>query len=559
MSKNLFANGEVLVVDDDQNFCQVVRTYLQGKSISIQAVGNVLSAQKIVTECEFTVILLGNFSPGGRGIEFLRFLREKHISTPVLMVTCDDNQTSMGQYFTLGVSSYLLKPIKMELLWLVLQRCYCAYQNELSLQLQNKHLELLLDEQQQEEYLARHVYRHLSKVSSEQNPAIRTHMLSSKAFSGDFFISEQSINGNSLMMLMDATGHGLPAAISILPVVSTTRAMLQKGMSLGAIIHEINLKLFTEIPEDRFVAVIGIEIDHQRHEINIINAGMPDVLLLNDDCDILHTIHSHSLPLGIVDKSEFSPKMNTFPWLVGQHLFFYSDGLTEQRSSLSQAFGKKGLFATFAKCQKTPMIFDEVITTFQNHCANTFIEDDASVCYVDLQKLFVSYQSELSKQSKKLNGNLYFNVDLAGNLLTTTNLVTTVDDLLRRMNLSTRLRQKAFTVVSELVNNALDHGVLQLESTLKQNLDGFSHYLEQRDMRLKNVNPDDRIKFSLHFEPELAQLSFAISDSGQGYQHDLVKEMSEEALFGRGLKLVQQLCEHMQVFAPGNRTSVIIK
>lgn len=559
MHKKPLENCHVLLVDEDNIYCQTVATYLSNKGLLVHSASNLHAAKDIASKCLINVILLDSLLPDGTGIEFLQFLSEKNISAPVLIITSDENQISMQQYFSLGISAYLHKSVKMELLWLVLHRSYTAYQNEQELQLQNKRLELLLHEQQQEEDLARHVYRHLSQTSSEKNPAIRTHMQSSKSFNGDFFISEQYPNGNSLMMLMDGTGHGLASAISILPVVTTTRAMLQKGIPLPQIMHEINLKLFAKIPEDRFVAIIGIEIDHQRKEINIINAGMPDVLLIDDAGEILHTICSRSLPLGIVDKNDFSPQIDSFPLAGGQHMFFYSDGLTEQRSSQYQAFGKKGLHAVFARCSKALMIFDEVVASFEKHCADTLIEDDASVCYVDLQSLHKSHHTNISDHYRKQNGHLHFNLDVAGNLLSTTNLLTTVDDVLRRMNLSAKLRQKAFTVISELVNNALDHGVLQLESSLKQDIEGFTHYLEERVTRLLNLNQQDRIKLSLNFEPEQEQLNFTITDSGQGYQYDLLRNIGEEALFGRGLKLVKQLCKQMSVFAPGNRTTVIIK
>ena len=43
---------------------------------------------------------------------------------------------------------------------------------------------------------------------------------------------------------------------------------------------------------------------------------------------------------------------------------------------------------------------------------------------------------------------------------------------------------KLFLVLAELVSNAIDHGVLGLDSSIKREPDGFQRYLQQRQERL---------------------------------------------------------------------------
>ena len=100
---------------------------------------------------------------------------------------------------------------------------------------------------------------------------------------------------------------------------------------------------------------------------------------------------------------------------------------------------------------------------------------------------------------------------------------------------------------------------MRLDSSLKHDFESFGQYLEERENRLKTLEQNDRIRLTLGFEPEIGQLYFDIEDSGSGYQQIPSEQVEDEALFGRGLNLVHSLCEQIQVFAPGNRTSVLIK
>ncbi|MBJ2136261.1 SpoIIE family protein phosphatase [Paraglaciecola chathamensis] len=559
MPLNPLSGRRFLLVDDDESYHYTIGLRLTQKDATVTSVFSIQEAKTLLMSQPFDLILLDSYLVDGLGAELLEFMLQNKVACPVIMITGDEEQQSMQQYFLLGVSGYLLKPINVELLELVVQRCLDAHLNEQKLQQQNRELEQLLDEQQQEEELARHVYRHLSQSFSDQPDAIQSFMRSSKSFNGDFFVAEQLQNGNTLMILMDAAGHGLASAISVLPAVSTIRAMLHEGTSMQNIVHEINAKLCAEIPEDRFVAMIAIEVNYIQAAISIINAGMPEVLILNENGQVHSRIKSQSLPLGIVERNDFNPYVHTHPLHTNQHLFFYSDGLIEQRGLNGEAFGKSGLTNVIRSLNSTNALLNQVVDAFSCHSTGAQVEDDVSVCCVSLGQLHEMYQGKQASVDGLRTGHMQLVLDFAGDLLAPGNMISVLDDVLNRIKLNTLLRQKAFTVFSELINNALDHGVLRLDSSLKHDFESFGQYLEERENRLKTLEQNDRIRLTLGFEPEIGQLYFDIEDSGSGYQQVPSEQVEDEALFGRGLNLVHSLCEQIQVFAPGNRTSVLIK
>ena len=551
--------SSVLVIDDDSMFAALVTEFLSHNKLTVKWAASLELAKRALQQRSYDVILLDNYLPDGFGVELMSFIQAHEIDSPVIMITADADQDSMKNCFLQGVTDYLLKPINFDLLWQKMQRCYHSYVMGLQLNYQNQQLELLIDEKLQEENLARHVYKHLAQSANEVNPAIRTHLQSSKVFNGDFFICGQTPNGNHMLMLVDATGHGLAAAISVLPMVTTLKAMLSKGFSLAHVVHEINAKTFAEIPNDRFVACIGIEVDVQRQEMYFFNGGMPEIIILNSACEIVDSIKSDCLPLGILDEVEFSPTIHTRKIAPGQHLLFYSDGLVEQTSMQSEAFGKNEFKLAIEGCHDASQIMDQIMSAFAFHNANASIQDDVSLIYVNVDQL--SMHDDIDKsavQAAPEKGEINLSLDVSGDLLASTNLLGLVDEVLRSIKIATPLRQKAFTVFSELINNSLDHGILQLESELKNDFSGFAEYLEERESRLASLKCSDQIAINFRFQQPDNVLTFTVKDSGQGYLNNA--DASEQAeLSGRGLTLVKQLCELVNVFPPGNKTSVTIK
>jgi two-component sensor histidine kinase len=113
-----------------------------------------------------------------------------------------------------------------------------------------------------------------------------------------------------------------------------------------------------------------------------------------------------------------------------------------------------------------------------------------------------------------------------------------------------------YTVLAELYSNALEHGVIGLDSKLKSDPMGFVKYYEEREEGLAGLN-DGWIKFSFdHFPSDIGgTLHFLVEDSGEGfdYNNDVLKKVSNnENLHGRGIKLLKTLCKKIQYSGRGN-------
>ena len=116
-------------------------------------------------------------------------------------------------------------------------------------------------------------------------------------------------------------------------------------------------------------------------------------------------------------------------------------------------------------------------------------------------------------------------------------------------------KQSLFTVLTEPYVNALDHGVLELDSTLKNDPAGFEAYFEMRERRLAGVD-DGYVFFELSAEqlPARRCILLRIEDSGEDFDISSppASHNSGTAFSGRGLDIVRDLCESLRFEGQGN-------
>jgi hypothetical protein len=121
-------------------------------------------------------------------------------------------------------------------------------------------------------------------------------------------------------------------------------------------------------------------------------------------------------------------------------------------------------------------------------------------------------------------------------------------------------RRTLFTILTELYVNALDHGILQLDSNLKQGEDGFTRYFQHREQRLQSLTEGEiRIGLRLHNRHRGGCLVIQVEDSGRGFDSNaVVSQAIPETLFsGRGIVLVRSLCKQLHYSPPGNKAEAI--
>jgi len=103
--------NHVLLVDDDQELCALLKEWLSQDGFQITAVHDTASAQSYLLSEELPeAVILDVMLPDGNGLEFLRTLRTQHQDLPVLMLSARGEPTDRILGLELGADDYLAKP-----------------------------------------------------------------------------------------------------------------------------------------------------------------------------------------------------------------------------------------------------------------------------------------------------------------------------------------------------------------------------------------------------------------------------------------------------------------
>jgi predicted ester cyclase len=152
---------------------------------------------------------------------------------------------------------------------------------------------------------------------------------------GDFYDFHLLSEGRLGLVVGDATGKGVPAAL----VMSTTCGMLrlaaQSFSSPGEILQRVNAALFPYIPPNMFVTCFYAVLDPKSASLRYANAGhdLP-YLHHSGDCEELR---ARGMPLGLMPGMSYEEKEIDLD--VGEGIFFYSDGLVEAHNPEGEMFG----------------------------------------------------------------------------------------------------------------------------------------------------------------------------------------------------------------------------
>jgi two-component system, OmpR family, response regulator CpxR len=99
----------VLIIDDDEELCELVEEYLSAEGFEVEAVHDGEAGLAAASDGNFDLAILDVMLPGLNGFDVLRQLRERS-AMPVLMLTARGDEMERIVGLEIGADDYLSKP-----------------------------------------------------------------------------------------------------------------------------------------------------------------------------------------------------------------------------------------------------------------------------------------------------------------------------------------------------------------------------------------------------------------------------------------------------------------
>ena len=103
----------VLVVEDERKLAHILATALQGEHYDVVVARTGEDGFFRANAEVFDLVVLDLMLPGRNGLEILQTLRQRHIDTPVLILTARDGVDDRVLGLDLGADDYLVKPFAL--------------------------------------------------------------------------------------------------------------------------------------------------------------------------------------------------------------------------------------------------------------------------------------------------------------------------------------------------------------------------------------------------------------------------------------------------------------
>jgi DNA-binding response OmpR family regulator len=104
----------ILIAEDEKKVAAHIRNALRQQGHAVDMVHNGSDALSLATVTPYDAIVLDVMMPGRDGLSVLRKLREKQVTTPIMLLTARGEVSERVEGLRLGADDYLAKPFAME-------------------------------------------------------------------------------------------------------------------------------------------------------------------------------------------------------------------------------------------------------------------------------------------------------------------------------------------------------------------------------------------------------------------------------------------------------------
>jgi serine phosphatase RsbU (regulator of sigma subunit) len=172
-------------------------------------------------------------------------------------------------------------------------------------------------------------------------------LLPAREVGGDFYDFFELEDGRVGVVVGDATGKGVPAALVVTATYSMLRAVAQVlgSFSPGEVLAQVNETLLARIPLNMFVTCFYAILDPHSGTLSYANAGH-DLPYLRHAGDAKE-LRARGMPLGLMLGMSYEEGEASLG--EGDSVFFYSDGLVEAHDPKGEMFGFPRLRALIAE------------------------------------------------------------------------------------------------------------------------------------------------------------------------------------------------------------------
>lgn len=367
----------ILYVEDDEIIRNEVARFLSGHVGKLLVASDGKEGLDAFRSQRPDIVLSDIHMPTMDGLAMVEGIRKFHKDTPIILTTVFDDTRYLQRAISLGVNGYTLKPISLEELMNTVLRGVEALMQARELMNSRAQLAAYHEASEEERKLVADLMQRMMRPEKLRDSQVRYWLRPSELIGGDLIAVARPGNKKLYVMVADSTGHGLPAALNLLPINHIFYRMVSKNLPVSLIVEEMNWAIRDQSPTDRYVAALVACIDTHNHLVEVWNGGLPGAFYLDENGVVSRVFDSANLPLGILDRT-FVAQTEVYQWSDPGDLVVYSDGLSDAENEAGEEFGRQRLIDVLKQAARGKRC-DDLIEAVQAHLGRRNAFDDMTL------------------------------------------------------------------------------------------------------------------------------------------------------------------------------------
>ncbi len=556
MSNPVGSGIKVLVADDQKSNRHILEVFLRREGHTVIVAGDGAQAVALHRQERPDLVLMDVMMPVMDGLEAARLINAEsgEIHTPILFLSMLNDRQTMLDGLELA-DDFISKPINFGLLRAKLRAFIRQVQVHRTLRVQQRRIELYNDEMRRESEVASFILnRVLAHTEAPNQHSLQYRVVPSALFSGDVVFARRTPSGRLHVMLADAVGHGLPAAINILPLFFPFDGMSRKGYPISTVARELNRRIRDLLPVDRFVAATLVSIDAAAGVVEVWNGGNPPTLLVRADGRIAERVDSMQMALGINEDDPELFATQRLSFSAGEQLILFSDGIWENSAFAGEDPAKpiEALLSATPAMERMDALVAAAIAAGQG--------DDLSTVVLTQPEIAARRERPAGAPARMPTDRLALQLGVES--LRSAGIVDEILAMAGALGFVAHFPNLP-SIFSELFANALEHGILNLPTANKyRSSEGYLDFFEEKRRRL-DLLADGFIAVEMALDSVGGEpaLRLIVSDSGSGFKPgDLPAGVQADGAGAdqRGLRLVSSMALHLSHNKQGNEAIVLV-
>ncbi len=169
---------------------------------------------------------------------------------------------------------------------------------------------------------------------------ISSYIFPAEEISGDYYDWVKIFDDQIGIVVADAVGKGIPAALLVAFLRASLRAIVQIGYAPHTAFSNVGDLLWDSVAEHQFITAIYGILDVTNRTFVFSNAGHNPPLLIKPDGEY-RFVEYGDLPLGMFRGTRYHQHFIKFE--PGQVLVLYTDGITEAENAAGEEYGRERL------------------------------------------------------------------------------------------------------------------------------------------------------------------------------------------------------------------------